>query len=161
MFCSIGALCLFMVMPLVSKADVNCTKSNQAFSADSCSLARGKHGQWVRGSANLKSDGVLEMRLGLETDSTGFGVKGRVDFDLLDASGKVLLHGVGSEGSIGGKKPGHAKVWWSPWVKRPIDPNIASKVTSIRVSAVVTDNSPLAPFGFNADPMKIQITFPI
>jgi hypothetical protein len=75
------------------------------FGRGMCALARGRHGQWVRGSARLAASGRVDVMMGLETDSTAFGMGGIITFDLLDATGKVLASGSTAEAAIPGKSP--------------------------------------------------------
>jgi hypothetical protein len=75
---------------------------------------------------------------------------GKVTFDLLDSSGKVLATGSSGENTISGKKGGHARIWESNWVTAAVPPGVAPKASSIRVHAIVlNDNAPL-PLGLGS-----------
>lgn len=123
-----------------------CNISNHPFARGYCSLSRGKHGQWVRASANLLKNGNVQVRMGLETDSNLFGIGGSMRFELLDSTGKVLGTGTSTSATIPGKGPDtHFKFrqWDSPWMEKKIDPKIISHVRSIKVyTKVENDNFP-------------------
>jgi hypothetical protein len=72
-------------------------------------VARGRHGQWVRASATLRSNGDLVAQLGLETDSTFFGIAGTVTVLLKDKNGKVVGSAEMDQCAIAGKGPGKAR----------------------------------------------------
>ena len=137
---------------------IACKPDPGAFARADCSLSRGRHGQWVRGSANLLSNGRVEVRLGLETDSTFFGIGGKVRFDLIDADGKVI--GTGSSGisHIPGKSPGKARIWESSWVQAPVTESVVPRVKTIRVYTDVIDDNAPQPWGIST--WSVSMSFP-
>lgn len=129
-----------------------CNSDPGVWGRGDCALARGRHGQWVRGSARLAASGRVDVKMGLETDSTAFGIGGKITFDLLDASGKVLASGSTSEAEIPGKSPGKARIWESDWkgTATPIPASMVPQVKSIRVNAVVLDDNAPLPLGIGS-----------
>ena len=103
----------------------------------------------VRGSARLAASGRVDVKMGLETDSTAFGIGGKITFDLLDVSGKVLASGSTSEAQIPGKSPGRARIWESDGkgIAMTIPADKVPLVKSIRVNAVVLDDNAPEPWG--------------
>ena len=83
-------LATFVSTPDQLFATVSCKPSARPFARGYCSIVRGRHGQWVRGTATLTTDGNLGMKLGLETDSGFLGIAGWVEVTLLDKAGRSL-----------------------------------------------------------------------
>lgn len=138
----------------------SCVLSTDPFARNQCSLSRGRHGQWVRGSATLLWDDHLNIQLGLETDSTFFGIGGHLEFDLLDAQGRVLYHGSTGEATIPGKRPGKARIWLGVWTLASVPHDVALKTQSIRVSTFVQDDNAPEPWGLTAWSAKITMNMP-
>jgi hypothetical protein len=139
---------------------VPCVLSTEVFARNQCSLSRGRHGQWVRGSANLLWNDHLNIQLGLETDSTFFGIGGHVEFDLLDAQGHTLYHGSTGEATIPGKKPGKARIWLGVWNLASVPHDVAMKTQSIRVKTVVQDDNAPEPWGLTGWSATITMNTP-
>ena len=137
----------------VNAQTCSCTLSKHPFARGYCSLSRGRHGQWVRASANLLKNGNVQVRMGLETDTNLFGIGGSMRFELLDSTGKVLGSGSSTAATIPAKGPDtHFKFrqWDSPWTEKRIDPKIIPLVKSIKVYTIVqNDNAPL-PWGIKS-----------
>jgi V8-like Glu-specific endopeptidase len=101
------------------------------------------NGAWVRGKGKLTSDGSLLVSLALETDSIIRGAAGWVGFEVKDKDGLTLANGNTDTRSIPPKDPGPARRVDFPPFERKIPAGVASRATSIIVSAHCAD----APFG--------------
>jgi hypothetical protein len=62
-----------VTMISAANADASCTLSGDAFGRGYCAINRGHHGQWLRGSVNLRGASLV-VRQGLESDSTVYGI---------------------------------------------------------------------------------------
>ena len=107
----------------------------------------------------MASSGRVDVKMGLETDSTVFGIGGKITFDLLDASGKVLASGSTSEAQIPGKSPGKARIWESDWkgTAMAIPPDKVPLVKSIRVTAIVLDDNGPLPLRIGSWSVKFDV----
>jgi hypothetical protein len=123
-------------------ADLSCTPSNEPFARGYCQVARGHHGQWVRGSATL-SKNALVIKLGLETDSTFFGIGGSVLVTIRDKDGKSLGSYTSATCAIAGKSKGHARSADFTTQKAGISADVVKKAASLEVTPhVAQDNLP-------------------
>jgi hypothetical protein len=142
---------------------VQCKPDGNVWARGDCALGRGRHGQWARGSVRLLSNGQIQAKIGLETDSTFFGISGKLTFDFLDANGKVLVSGSTSVVHIPGKKPGKARRWETPWAGSATPQSISTDkialVKSIRVTAIPLDDNAPQPFGLDTWSISMSGTF--
>ena len=141
---------------------LQCNNDPGVWGRGDCALARGHHGQWVRGSVRLLSNGQVQAKVGLETDSTFFGISGNLTFDLLDANNKVVGSGSTDKVHIPGKSPGKARIWESDWKSASVSipANKISLVKSIRVNAVPLDDNLPNPFGLDTFKVSVSFNFP-
>lgn len=106
---TLGALLIFVISQLPALADLTCPPSHHPFARGHCSVVRGRHGQWVRGSAKL-SGTALNIKLGLETDSAFFGVGGQVLVVIRDSAGRTIGAYKTKTCAIAAKSGGHARI---------------------------------------------------
>lgn len=116
---------------------------------------------WVRGDAKLDpATGQLSLTVQLETDSTMAGPSGRVDAELRDERGRLLLTARSALVGRGGKPPGkYAVSQYTASVQ--LDPLVARQVASINLNARCTGAVAL-PFNVDIDrilsAIKIGVT---
>jgi hypothetical protein len=120
-------------------------------------VARGRHGQWVRASAVLKSNGDLIAQLGLETDSTFFGIAGTVTVLLKDKDGKVVGSAETAQCSLAGKPPGKAVRKDFTSKIQTVPKSVADQVVTIEAIPNVKEDNLPRPVGIGD--WKIQIDF--
>lgn len=99
------------------------------------------------------------MRLGLETDDLLFGIAGYVEVALKDQKGSVIATYHMDKCAIPGKKWGKARI--ADFVAQPVTvpTEVASKVTSMEVSAVLKDDNAPQPLGIGDYSVHISIHF--
>jgi hypothetical protein len=143
-------LCCFSIVFLAANqfvrtpafADLSCTPSTHPYARGYCQIARGRHGQWVRGSATL-SKNALVIKLGLETDSTFFGIAGSVAVTIHDKDGTALASYKSATCAIAGKGKAHARIGDFTTQKGGISTDVAKKAAWLEVTPyVLQDNLP-------------------
>jgi hypothetical protein len=133
-------VCLGGALP--AAADLICTPSNHPFARGYCQVVRGRHGQWVRGSAVLEEN-ALTIKLGLETDSTFFGIAGWVQVTVRDKAGKPLGSYKSDTCAIAGKSKGHARIADFTTQKANLPANVVKNAAFLDVTPnVMQDNLP-------------------
>ncbi|WP_233890110.1 hypothetical protein [Paraburkholderia flagellata] len=139
-------------------ADATCKVDPQPFARGYCTLARGHHGQWARGTVTVTNDGKIHVKQALETDSGFFGVCGTVSYVLRDAAGNAVATGSTRETCIPNKGHGHARIVNFPEGVRQINPARAASVATVEVHANAT-RDPQGIFGFTIDPITFSHTW--
>jgi hypothetical protein len=124
----------------------NWTPSNQPFARGYCAVVRGRHGQWVRGTANL-SGTALTMKLGLETDSGFFGIGGHVVVVLHDKTGKPIAFYRSATCAIAGKKGGQTRIADFSSVRFAVPVEVASQTASLEVQPQIEQDNLPRPLG--------------
>jgi len=153
---SLSALVILLLFTTQCFAQIRSKQSGDSFARGYSTLTRGKHGQWVRSKAQLNPDGTLIVGLGLETDSTLYGISGYSEAMLKDSKGNVLARYKSAECGIPGKKPGKARI--ADFGGRfNVPPNVASQVVAIDTSPHVTHDCVFKPIGIN----NVKIPIPI
>ena len=153
LFAMIGFICL---SSSTLHAQIKCLPSDHPFARGYCSVERAKHGQWVRGKAELKPDGMLTIGLGLETDSTFFGIAGLTEAVLKDQDNTVVARYRMAKCAIPGKKPGKARIRdFSGTYKVPDD--ITAKVTKIETIPHIKDDNAPQPWGIGNYKVNVKI----
>jgi hypothetical protein len=140
----------------------SCQVSNQPFARGYCAVTQCPHGQWVRGSATLLSDGDAILKQGLETDRLDLGICGWVQFQLFDSSHTVIGYGNNQVRCIGAKPPGGARIEDLPPDHVKVPAPIANQVASIELSSYCAGDvwAPLG-FGGNSGPQKGSVSIVI
>lgn len=151
-------LCALSTRVSTAQADANCPVSGHPFARGHCFVTECPHGQWVRGSAVVKSDGRVEIRQGLETDHLTYGICGRVTFTFKDSSGKVIGTAQTGESCIPSKAPGNARIVESPIITQKIEAGKAASVASIETTGVCS-REPRGIFGFTLDKIEVSYTW--
>jgi hypothetical protein len=120
-------------------------------------VARGRHGQWVRASALLKSNGDLTAQLGLETDSTFFGIAGTVTVLLKDKDGKVVGSAEMPQCAIAGKSPGKARRGDFTSKVASIPPSVVAQVVTVEAIPNIKEDNLPRPLGLKDWTVAIQL----
>jgi hypothetical protein len=99
----------------------------------------------------------LTIKLGLETDSTFFGIAGWIGVTVRDRAGKPLVSYKSATCAIAGKSKGHARTADFSTQKADIPPDVVKNAASLDVTAnVVQDNLP-RPIGIRDWTVSIPI----
>jgi len=128
------------------------SKLDHAFARGHSALRHVKNPEgWVRGKAVLDTQtGNLEMVLGLETDSTSHGVRGRMSVRIFDAKGVEVAYAEMTKPlGIPGKEPGPSRIEEFS-IRRSIPLEAARRAAKLKVS-VTYDG---AQFGIWGIPLK-------